>query len=129
MAGRTKKSDDNEKIVKESKKQVAKGLRQDELDRALATIEKQRVDIEKLKAALATAFQSEEDWISRFDKQVIETEAIVRFVKSTIERLKYAFKMGIDSTGSLTYADIDYNLDLLPRMLDHKFKEKESSED
>jgi hypothetical protein len=69
------------------------------------------------------------EWANRFDKLAKEQEEMRQFVKSTIQRLKYSFKMGFDVTGSVTYADIDYNLDLLPRMMDHKFFKEEKEQD
>lgn len=81
-----------------------------------------------MEEAVASARNGEEHYLNLLDQEYKKNDEIFQFVKGNIQRLKYAFKMGFDVTGSVTYADIDYNLDLLPRMLEHKFF-KEEKED
>jgi hypothetical protein len=69
------------------------------------------------------------EWANRFDKLAKEQEEMRKFVKTTINQLKNAFSHGIYATGTITREDINYNLDLLPRMMDHKFFKEEKEQD
>jgi hypothetical protein len=99
-----------------------------DFDLALETIDNQRKEIEYWKEATASARNGEEHYLNLLDQEYKKNDEIFQFVKNNIQRLKYAFKMGFDVTGSVTYADIDYNLDLLPRMLEHKFFKEEKEQ-
>jgi hypothetical protein len=100
-----------------------------DFDLALETINNQLKEIEYWKEAVASARNGEEHYLNLLDQEYKKNDEIFQFVKNNIQRLKYAFKMGFDVTGSVTYADIDYNLDLLPRMLEHKFFKEEKEQD
>lgn len=76
-----------------------------------------------------SAREDARDWADRFDKLAKEQEEMRQFVKSTVLRLKSAFAMGIQTTGEISQADINYNLDLLPRMMDYKFFKEEKEQD
>lgn len=96
-------------------------LTQADFDIALDVISNQRDEIQQLKAALESARNSEEHFLMLFDSQVKETQAVCDLVFDTVNRLKHAFRHGFNQTGEITMQDIDYNLDLLPRFITHKF--------
>jgi hypothetical protein len=96
-------------------------LTQADFDQALEIISNQRLEIEYLKASLDVARNAEEHYLMLFDNQVKETQAVCDLVFDTIESLKDAFKMGLNHTGEITALDIEYNLNLLPRFITHKF--------
>ena len=62
------------------------------------------------------------------DQEYKKNDEILAHVKETIQRLKQAFRMGISQTGQITIQDIDYNLDLLPRFVEHKFFKEEKEQ-
>lgn len=104
-------------------------LTQADFDLALETIDNQRKEIEYWKEAVVSARNGEEHYLNLLDQEYKKSEEILEFVKNTIQRLKYALKMGFDMTGSVTHDDVDYNLELLPRMLKHKFYQEEKQEE
>jgi ribosomal protein L16 Arg81 hydroxylase len=96
-------------------------LTQVDFDQALEVIASQRQEIAYLKASLDASINSEEHFLMLFDNQVKKTQAVCDLVFDTIESLKDAFKMGLNHTGEITALDIEYNLNLLPRFITHKF--------
>jgi ribosomal protein L16 Arg81 hydroxylase len=96
-------------------------LTQADFDQALEVIANQRQEIAYLKASLDASRNSEEHFLMLFDNQVKETQAVCDLVFDTVESLKDAFKMGLNHTGEITALDIEYNLNLLPRFITHKF--------
>lgn len=96
-------------------------LTQVDFDQALEVIANQRQEIAHLKASLDASRNSEENFLMLFDNQVKKTQAVCDLVFDTIESLKNAFKMGLNHTGEITALDIEYNLNLLPRFITHKF--------
>ena len=99
-----------------------------DFDLALETIDNQAKEIEYWKEAVVSARNGEEHYLKLFDEEVKINEAMRDFVINTISRLKGAFRMGISHTGTITIEDIDYNLDLLPRFIEHKFFKEEKEE-
>lgn len=94
---------------------------QADYDKALETISNQRLELEYLRASVDAARNGEEHYLMLFDQQVKETQAVCDLVFDTVESLKDAFRMGLNHTGEITLLDIEYNLNLLPRFVTHKF--------
>jgi hypothetical protein len=63
-------------------------------------------------------------WLERFNKLSREKVEVQKFVKSSVKDLKRAFALGVELTGEITPSDIEYNLDLFERMIEHKFFKK-----
>ena len=87
----------------------------------LEVISKQLNEIEYLREALAAARNGEEYWLQLFDNQAKQSEELRQMIKDTIARMKNAFRMGVREAGEITIQDIDYNLDLIVRFMEHKF--------
>lgn len=104
-------------------------LTQADFDLALETIDNQRKEIEYWKEAVVSARNGEEHYLKLFDEEVKINEAMRDVVINTISRLKGAFRMGLGNTGTITIEDIDYNLDLLPRFIEHKFFKEEKEQE
>lgn len=90
----------------------------------LELIHKQSIEIEHLREALASARNGEEYWLQLFDTSVKEAEELRQMIKDLIARMKNAFRMGARETGEITIQDVDYNLDLIVRFMEHKFFKK-----
>lgn len=120
--------EDFDKLAKTPKKRAKTALTQEDFDIALETMNNQAQEIEYWKEAVASARNGEEHYLNLLDQEYRKNDEILAHVKETIQRLKQAFRMGISQTGGITINDIDYNLDLLPRMLEHKFYQEERKE-
>ena len=90
----------------------------------LELIHKQSIEIENLREALASARNGEEYWLQLFDTSVKEAEELRHMIKNTIAAMKNSFRMGARETGEITIQDVDYNLDLIVRFMEHKFFKK-----
>lgn len=117
-----------DKIAETPEKSAQKSVSEQGLELAIQTIDKQLKEIEYWKEAVASARNGEEHYLNLLDQEYRKNDEILAHVKETIQRLKQAFRMGISQTGGITINDIDYNLDLLPRMLEHKFYQEERKE-
>lgn len=121
-------SDEIQKVYKVSQKSNETKLTKEDFDIALETINNQVKEIEYWKEAVASARNAEEHYLNLLDKEYRKNDEILAHVKETIQRLKQAFRMAVSQTGGITITDIDYNLDLLPRMVEHKFYQEEKEE-
>lgn len=54
-------------------------------------------------------------------KPVDKTLDILQEMERNLARLKLAFKAGLDEMGQITKQDIDYNIDLVSRLMYKKF--------
>lgn len=116
------------KVAKTPKKIVEKTVAEQGLELAIETINNQLKEIEYWKEAVASARNGEEHYLKLFDEEAKINEAMRDLVINTISRLKGAFRMGLANTGEITIEDIDYNLDLLPRFVEHKFFKEEKKD-
>jgi hypothetical protein len=87
----------------------------------LEVISKQLNEIEYLREALASARNGEEYYLQLFDNQAKEAEELRQMIKNVVAQMKNAFRMGLRETGEITIQDVDYNLDLIVRFMEHKF--------
>jgi hypothetical protein len=126
MAGKKEKGSIN--LKKNSAKSEETKLTRADFDLALETIDNQRKEIEYWKEVVASARNGEEHYLDLLDQEYKKNDAMLAYVKGIVQRLKQAFRMGIEQTGKITVEDIDYNLDLLPRFIENKFF-KEEKED
>lgn len=123
---KTKKGSIN--LKKDGAKSEETKLTRADFDLALETIDNQAKEIEYWKEAVASARNGEEYYLNLLDQEYKKNDEIFAHVKETIQRLKQAFRMGISQTGQITIQDIDYNLDLLPRFMEHKFFKEEKEQ-
>lgn len=65
-------------------------------------------------------------FIGNFVTSDVETakKEVVNFTVETLQRLKVGMTRGIDETGSLTKEDVEYNINLISRMIKHRYKTK-----
>lgn len=59
--------------------------------------------------------------VNQVVKPVDKTLDVLQEMERTLTRLKLAFKAGLDEMGEITKQDIDYNIDLVSRLMHKKF--------
>jgi hypothetical protein len=95
---------------------------------ALETIKNLQEHVDYWNRMAHIAGEDADKWVARFDILAKEQEALQQFIKYNIMELKRAFKLGINMTGQITIEDVNYNLDLLQRMIDYKFFSEEKED-
>ena len=104
-------------------------LTKEDFDIAVETIKNLQEHVEYWKRMAHIAGEDADKWVARYDILAREQEELQQFTKSNVTQLKRAFKIGMEVTGQITVEDIEYNLDLLPRMIDHRFFKEENKEE
>ena len=69
--------------------------------------------------------QNDEYWTDKFDKLAKEHDDVFKFLYETVQGMKDAFRKGIELTGDLTMEDFIYHMNLLLRMIEHRFLQEE----
>lgn len=96
-------------------------LTQADYDTALQTIKMQELALIQLDEYKKMAENNSDYWMERFNLLYEERTRVNYFVKGFVNDLKETFASGMHMTGSIMIEDINYNLDLLPRVMDNKF--------
>lgn len=115
-------------LKKDGAKSEETKLTRADFDLALETIGNQLKEIEYWKEAVASARNGEEHYLNLLDQEYKKNDEILADIKGIVQRLKHAFRFGVEQTGEITIQDIDYNLDLLPRFIEHKFFKEEKEQ-
>jgi len=67
---------------------------------------------------------AEDSWKEKFEK-IAKNEEVFKFLKETLKRMKDAFTRAETLTGDITLDDAHYHMDLLWRLVEHKFLKEE----
>lgn len=125
--GRPKK----EQVVSKSDEIYIKGLQDElinqseELDDCKNMLVNTQTAYSELLDIISSRNEGQDFWIDKFKKLSKEHDDVFKFLYETVEGMKDAFRRGIDLTGDLTMEDFTYHMDLLLRMIAHKFLKEE----
>ncbi len=74
---------------------------------------------------ISTKNQTEDYWLEKFDKLAKENDEVFKFLIDTLKRMKDAFTRAKALTGGITLEDAHYHMDLLWRLVEHRFLNKD----
>lgn len=131
MASTKKEQSENKSKKFVSDKQHIK-LLQKELDKqSKQAIEAKKLLVDtqyaytELLEIIASKNKSEEFWIQKFDKLAKQHDDVFAFLYKTINDMKDAFNKGALLTGEVTLEDAEYHMNLILRLVAHRFLKEE----
>jgi len=120
-----------EQVVSKGDEMYIKGLqdelinKSEELDDCKNMLANTQIAYSELLDIISSNNESTDFLLEKFDKLSKEHDEVFEFLFETITKIKDAFRKGIQVTGDLTIDDCSYHMDLLLRMVAHRFLQEE----
>jgi hypothetical protein len=120
-----------EQVVSKSDEMYIKGLQDElinqseELDDCKNMLANTQTAYSELLDIIGSRNEDQDFWIDKFDKLSKEHDDVFEFLYETVQKMKEAFKKGAVMTGEITLEDAEYHMNLILRLVAHKFLQEE----
>ena len=120
-----------EQVVSKSDEMYIKGLQDElinqseELDDCKNMLANTQTAYSELLDIIGSRNEDQDFWIDKFDKLSKEHDDVFQFLYETVQKMKEAFKKGAVMTGEITLEDAEYHMNLILRLVAHKFLQEE----